>query len=96
MDSRSFNSHLAAAAGISAREAAILTDHLSSTLRQALSELDNVAIPGFGTFHALKTDEHIETDPERRVSMLMPPTINVEFTPGTQLRKTAEQKASQQ
>ncbi|MDE6524422.1 MAG: HU family DNA-binding protein [Paramuribaculum sp.] len=48
---------------------------------------DSVAIPGFGTFQSVKTDEHIATDDEGR-RMLMPPSITVEFKSSVVLRKS--------
>ena len=48
---------------------------------------DSVAIPGFGTFQSVKTDEHIDTDNEGR-RMLIPPSITVEFKSSVVLRKS--------
>ncbi len=87
MDSRSFNTQLAAKTELSAKEAASLSDQLVATLCDTLSSLDNIAIPGFGTFSATKHEEHISTDNERGVAMLIPPSITINFTPGAQLRK---------
>lgn len=92
MDARSFNSQLAARLGIPAKDTAALSDRLVTAMKQCLSDLDNVAIPGFGTFSSMKTDEHIESDPDRGTTMLMPPSINIEFAAGSQLRKNVTPK----
>ena len=93
MDAKSFNSTLASKAGIQAKDTAILSDALVSALGQCLAALDSVAIPGFGTFSAVKNDERIESDPVNNSVMLMPPSISTCFTPGAQLRKNAESAA---
>lgn len=89
VDSRTFNTQLASKTGLSAKEAAALSDRLVSTICESLAALDNVAIPGFGNFTSVKTDEHVETNSISGKSMLMPPSITVSFAPGAQLRKTA-------
>lgn len=48
---------------------------------------DSVAIPGFGTFQSVKTDEHIATADDGS-RLLMPPAIEVEFKPSVVLRKS--------
>ena len=64
-----------------------LSEALAEALRTACANLDNVAIPGFGTFATEKTDEYVATDPQTGSRMLMPPHISVKFHPGSQLRK---------
>jgi len=88
MDSRSFNSRLASRLNVTARQAATLSDALVTVIRTALSDLDNVAMPGFGTFTANKTPEHLQTDEVSGRSMLMPPHISSNFVPGSHLKKS--------
>lgn len=61
--------------------------HLAEVIRQALTELDSVAVPSFGTFTPVKRDEEIITDLSTGRRMLLPPQITLEFTPAAMLRK---------
>ncbi len=56
-------------------------------LSESLRDSDQVAIPSFGTFAAVKIDEHIDKDPESGERMLVPPSITVMFTPALKLVK---------
>lgn len=60
---------------------------LGDILSETLSNGDQVAIPSFGTFAAVKTDEHIDTDPGSGERLLVPPSISVQFTPALRLVK---------
>lgn len=64
MDSKTFNSHLAKALKRTPDETATLIDAFSKLMVETGSELDSIAIPGFGTFATVKTDESIVTDSE--------------------------------
>lgn len=87
MDSKTFNSHLAKTLGRTPDETATLTDAFSKIMIEAGSELDSIAIPGFGTFATVKTDESIVSDPETGRRTLMPPSITMCFQPSVVLRK---------
>lgn len=87
MDSKTFNSNLAKTLRRSPEETATLTDALSKLLIEIGSELDSVAIPGFGTFVTEKNDESIVTDEESGRRTLMPPCIKMRFQPSVVLRK---------
>ena len=63
-----------------------MADALATALLERCRALDAVAIPGFGTFSAMKTDEYVATHDDGRRT-LMPPHISVTFTPGSMLRK---------
>lgn len=63
-----------------------LIESLAATMRNTLCDGETIAIPGFGEFTAVKTDEHVDTlDDGRRI--LMPPSIKIEFTPASALKK---------
>lgn len=64
-----------------------LMEAFASIVRERLSELDTIAIPGFGNFVSVKKSERIETDPATGKLMLMPPRIAVEFVAGSILKK---------
>ena len=56
-------------------------------ITEALCDGDQVALPGFGTFSVLKTDEQIISDHKAGRSTLLPPNLAVEFTPALKLIK---------
>jgi len=59
---------------------------------EALTAGDQVAIPSFGTFAAIKTDEHVVIDPESGNRMLVPPCISIQFTPALKLTKLVKER----
>lgn len=87
MDNKTFNGRLARALGRSTEETATITDALAKLMTELGGELDSMAIPGFGTFTPVKTDERVETDPSTGRRTLMPPSITMHFAPSVLLRK---------
>lgn len=86
MDNRTFISRLARTSGMSVRETAAVAEALAAKIGDALTSGSEVALPGFGTFGTEKCDEKVVTDAEGGRT-LMPPSINIVFTPGSRLRK---------
>lgn len=86
MDTRTVTTRLAKRTGQNPRETSVLTEKLVGVLRDSLSDLNTVAIPGFGSFVPTKEDEHVASVDGKM--MLMPPSIAIQFRPGVQLRKT--------
>ncbi|MDE6494857.1 MAG: HU family DNA-binding protein, partial [Duncaniella sp.] len=64
-----------------------LSDGLCTAFTEYGDDRDSIAIHGFGTFKAEKTDERIETDAETGRRMLYPPKIEMTFRPSVVLRK---------
>ena len=60
-------------------DAAALVEGMTLCVRERLSELDSIAIPGFGTFEAKKKDERIVNNPSNGKRMLVPPRVAVGF-----------------
>lgn len=87
MDHKTFVSRLAERMGCPAEQAATLIDSLTGVLRTIGSELDSAALPGFGTFSTVKTDEQIVTDETTGARTLVPPAIRMSFAPSVVLRK---------
>lgn len=77
----------AAAAACDSSTAEKIAVALAVALRERCAALDTVAIPGFGNFVPEKRDEHISTDGTTGIRRLMPPSISVQFQPGSKLRK---------
>ena len=57
-----------------------------------LKNLDAVAIPSFGKFEAIKQDENISLDLSTGKRILLPPVININFTPASALVKSFDSK----
>lgn len=85
MDNKTFLSHLAKRTGYDSATTGRFAEALTSTLSAVLADLNSAAIPGFGTFESVKTDERVQTDSNGR-RMLLPPAISVRFNPSVVLR----------
>ncbi|MGN0214807.1 MAG: HU family DNA-binding protein [Muribaculaceae bacterium] len=79
MDTKELIERVANRIGRSGDDTAKLVEGLSIVLRERLSDLDSIAIPGFGTFEAKKKDERIVNNPSNGKRMLVPPRIVVGF-----------------
>ena len=75
MDTKELIQCVAERIGRSESDSAKLVEGLSIVLKERLSELDSIAIPGFGTFEAKKKDERIVNGKRMRV----PPRVVVNF-----------------
>lgn len=79
---------LASSTGVDSDKLDAIMKAMTIVFTETALEQDSIAIPGFGTFSSVKTDEQIcETDGKR---MLMPPHIGLTFRPSVILRKTLE------
>lgn len=87
MDHKTFAGRLAKTLGRSAEETATLTDALGKLMTELGGDLDAMAVPGFGTFTPVKTDETVVVDPATGARTLMPPAITMQFQPSILLRK---------
>lgn len=92
MEQRTFNVRLAKRLEIDNATATSLSDTLISLLCGLAGNLDTVAIPGFGTFTPVKTDEYVSTDAEGNRT-LMPPSIKLTFKPGSRLKKSTSPRS---
>ncbi len=68
-------------------EVSTLVEGLAVVLREAGSDLDSIAVPGFGTFKSVKTEEKIVADEATGERTLLPPSITMEFQTSIVLRK---------
>lgn len=87
MTQKEYASALASTTGISIETINKVTSAFGDAIAMFALEGASVAIPRFGTFYPVKTDEYISVDEERGVKMLNPPTIKLEFRPSVILRK---------
>lgn len=88
MEHKSFISTLSKAYGTDVKRTGVIADALKDVIVQSLTNLDDVAIPGFGTICAVKTDEYISEDSVSKQRMLMPPAIKASFKISSGLKKT--------
>lgn len=79
MENKDLIERLSERIGRSTDDASKLLDGLAIVLRERLTELDSIAIPGFGTFEAKKKDERIVNNPSNGKRMLVPPRVVVNF-----------------
>ena len=79
MESKELIERVAERIGRSVDDTAKLMEGLAIVMRERLTELDSIAIPGFGTFEAKKKDERIVNNPSNGKRMLVPPRVVVNF-----------------
>ena len=87
MDNKTLISRLSMESGRSTGEISGRIEAIVKTPGELCAGLDAVAVPGFGTFQPVKTDEHVVTSADGR-RMLLPPSIKVEFKSSVLLRKS--------
>lgn len=64
-----------------------LLSALPDVIKAYAKDLDSIAIPGFGTFQTVKSEEVISKDLSTGKSLLLPPAIKFQFNPSVVLRK---------
>ena len=64
-----------------------LLNGFTNVLKDSLSNLDIIAIPGFGEFEALRKEEYISVDNAIGKKVLYPPCIEVNFNASSLLKK---------
>jgi DNA-binding protein HU-beta/integration host factor subunit alpha len=92
MDNKSLVAKLAVKLGKSKADVTKLLEGFTQVITSCASELDSVAIPGFGTFEAVKHDEYVETNSSSGKRTLFPPHVEMNFTPSTVLKKKINTK----
>lgn len=87
MEHKALVHSLATAMGRDTKDISALLESLDAVIKERLSDMDTIAIPGFGEFEPVKEDEHIETDTATGERMLIPPAISVRFNPSSLLKR---------
>ena len=64
-----------------------LLSGFTNVLKDSLSNLDIIAIPGFGEFEPLRKEEYISVDDATGKKVLYPPCIEVNFNASSLLKK---------
>lgn len=86
MAHKNISASVASAMGIDQSSGKEIETAMVRTLLDYCSNLEAVAIPGFGTFMPIKSDERIVKDAEGK-SFLLPPSIELKWRPSVMLRK---------
>lgn len=87
MDNNTFIAGLARQIGKEPAEVKTQASALTESIKEALCNLDSIAVPGFGRFEAVKREEYVDMDKTDGVTKLFPPAISVNFTAGSSLKK---------
>lgn len=72
-----------------------LLEGLTQVVKERCSELDAVAIPGFGSLETKKRIERIAVHPSTGKRMLIPPKISVGFKPSALLKQKLKNVSKQ-
>lgn len=86
MAHKNISASVASAMGIDQSSGKEIETAMVRTLLDYCGNLEAVAIPGFGTFMPIKSDERIVKDTEGK-SFLLPPSIELKWRPSVMLRK---------
>ncbi len=87
MDHKAVTGQLAKILGRDSKDITALIDGLATTMRDNLCDMNTVALPGFGEFIPEKEDEHIQNDLSTGQQILIPPSINIKFSPSAILKR---------
>ena len=87
MDNKELVERLSEKLGRSKADINKLIGALAEVVKTKASELDSIAVPGFGTFEAKKKNERVVTNPSSGKRMLVPPKITLGFKVSNVLKK---------
>lgn len=79
MENKKLIETVAANLGRSTEDVSKLVEALAGVLRTRCSEMDSVAVPGFGTFEPKKRNERLMVHPSTGKRMLVPPKVVLGF-----------------
>ena len=79
MDNKELVERLSEKLGRSKADINKLIGALAEVVKTKASELDSIAVPGFGTFEAKKKNERVVTNPSSGKRMLVPPKLTLGF-----------------
>lgn len=79
----------AARCGIEESQMTRIAEALRDSLIRAALAGESVAVPRFGTFAPVKEDERVSRDLSTGRNVLLPPHLELRFTPAAALRRSA-------
>ena len=92
MDNRKLIEKVARKLGRDKGDVTKLLEAFTSIVTTRCSELDSIAIPGFGTFEPHKRNERIITNPANGKRTLVPPKVTMGFKVSNVLKNKLKQK----
>ncbi|MBQ9218602.1 MAG: HU family DNA-binding protein [Muribaculaceae bacterium] len=96
MDNRKLIEKVARKLGRDKQDIARLLDAFTGIVAARCSELDTIAIPGFGNLEPRKQSEHIHYNPATGKRTLMPPKVTLTFKVSNVLKTKLKQKQPRQ
>lgn len=87
MDTNPITKNIATAMGIEPEKAASVASELTKIITEQIVNGNSVAIPGFGQFDTVNQPEQIITDLSTGKRLMLPPVIEISFTPATAITK---------
>lgn len=95
MDNKTLIDSLSKRCGRSKADVTTLINGLAETIRDKCSDMDIVAVPGFGSFEPKKRLERVSIHPQTGKRLLVPPKIVVAFKPSALLKQKMNPKPTQ-
>lgn len=92
MDNKTLIETLSKRLGRNKSEISSMIDGLSMVIKNRCSDMDIVAIPGFGSFESKKRLERISVHPQTGKRLLIPPKITLAFKPSALLKQKLKDK----
>lgn len=87
MDTKVALDLISSKSGISRETTASMLSALTEIVGEECTQLNSIAIPGFGTFEPKKKLERIAVHPSSGQRMLVPPKISLSFRPSALLKQ---------
>lgn len=87
MDNKTLIDTVCRRTGINKKDASALLEALATTVTSSASEMDIIAIPGFGSFEPKKRLERVMSIPSSGKRLLLPPKITLGFRPAAQFKQ---------
>lgn len=92
MDNKTLIEILSKRLGRNKTEVSSMIDGLSMVIKNRCSDMDVVAIPGFGSFEAKKRLERVSVHPQTGKRLLIPPKVTLSFKPSALLKQKLKDK----
>lgn len=92
MDNRKLIDKVARKLGRDKQDVAKLMEAFTSIIAARCSELDTIAIPGFGSFEPRKRNERIQYNPANGKRALLPPRVTLNFKLSNVLKNKLKQQ----
>lgn len=87
MDAKTLIENLSRRLDCNKKDVTTLLEGLSRVMRDRCSDMDSIAIPGFGNFEPRKRMERVMVMPSTGKRMLLPPKVSLTFKPSAILKQ---------